>query len=111
MKKKILIAIVCCFFLFVPSVFKTFSDIKMCGFYNICEWIDYLFVVPTTYVIVSLFSKTTKHLKNICLITLGVIISILLNRDWATGFILQKMVATLFGSLFSYLIMELGKLG
>jgi len=103
MKTKIFIATVCFFLLIISIISKVYFDDKgICGFYNICEWITYLFIVPTTYLIVSLFSKTTKPLKSICAIALGVIISILLNRDWATGFILQKLAATLLGSLIAY---------
>jgi len=106
MKKKTFLIVVCFLLLFVSIFSKTFFEKGLCGFYNSCEWIAYFFVVPTTYIIASLFIRSTKPFKFISAITLGIFISILLNRDWTTSFIIQKLFATLFGSLITYIIVK-----
>jgi len=105
MKNKILI-FVCLFFITLIILWRVIFVNTFCGFYNICEWGIYLFIVPTAYILLTLFSKPQKQLVYIGAITLGIIISILLTRDWATGFILHKLISTILGSLVTCLIIN-----
>jgi len=105
MKKKIFLIVY--FFLFLTLIVcKSIFVNTFCRFYNICEWGIYLFIVPTAYILFTLFSKPKNQFIYICVITLGIIISILLNRECTTGFILQKLIATISGSLVTYLIIK-----
>ena len=104
MKKKFIIAAYLLLFVVLIILWKTFFTSFICGFYNICEWGIYIFVVPTAFLLISLFSNTSKPFLMICAITSGVIIQALLSRDWETGFVVHKLAATLFGCLITYLI-------
>ena len=106
MKKRTLTLIVLLIILVALIACKSIFENGICSFYNICEWITYLFIVPIVYVIASLFIKIKKPFIPICASTIGILIPILLNRDWATGFILQKMVVTLLGSIATYLVVR-----
>jgi uncharacterized membrane protein YjjP (DUF1212 family) len=67
-------------------------------------WTTYLFIVPICYIIVSFFKKTKKPFVILSASTLGICISLLLNNgDWAANFVLQKVAATLLGSITTYL--------
>jgi len=106
MKKKLLIFICLLFFIALIILWRVIFVNTFCEFYNICEWGIYLFIVPTVSFIAFLI-KRSNPLLIISAITLGVIISILLTRNWATGFILQKLITTLLGSLFTCLTIKL----
>jgi len=103
MKKKVFIGV--CFLVFLSMIIcKYLFANEVCGFYTVFEWIIYLFIVPTIYSVYLLFGKPEKPFRIISAITLGIIISILLIKDWETGFIIQKSASTLLGSLVTYLM-------
>jgi len=112
MKRKI-ISIIILSLLIVLIICKYIFADKICGFCNICEWITYLLIVPTIYIIMSFFVKKEKLLKSIFGLTLGIIIGILLNTDLVNslinGFVLHKLAATITGFLTVYLIEKMSK--
>jgi len=104
MKKKILIAVYFLLFVAMIVLWRTSYVNSLCGFYNICEWGIYVFIVPAVYLFFALIDKTSKSFLILCAITLGVVIPILLTIDWSSGYIIHKLSATLSGSLIAYLI-------
>lgn len=102
MKKIILIALLIIIFAVIAC--KSIFENEICGFYGICEWITYLFIPPICYIIASFFKKIKKSFVALSALTLGICIPLLLNNgDWAANFFLQKVAATLLGSITTYL--------
>jgi hypothetical protein len=104
MKKKVYLIVATILIIFVVFWNCYFVNIIK-TFYYIAEWGIYLFSVPIGYCIVAFFSKSiAKPIKAIIVISLGVLISILLTRNFTSSFIMQKILATLIGALASYIL-------
>ena len=75
--------------------------------YHFSEWGAYLFPVPTIYFFYAYFSKSGSKSKTIIIsITIGAMISILLTRNFAESFWIQKIIATLLGAITALILAE-----
>ncbi|MEZ5071259.1 MAG: hypothetical protein R2751_09880 [Bacteroidales bacterium] len=93
------IVMVTCAVLLRICAFPSFENLN-----GMCIWGIYLFNVPIVYMLIKqVFDATAEHKYfSVAVITLGVIISILLDRNDPNTYLLLKMVMAIAGSILTF---------
>jgi hypothetical protein len=69
------------------------------------NWGIYLLIIPVLFFLATALFREMSNSKFLIAYTAGVIISILLTREsWIDTYVLQKVIATIFGTLISLLL-------
>ena len=90
-------------FVIFLNYYKDFSK----DYFNISEWGNYLFAVPFSYCLFNLVSQRNFNpSKEILLIFTGVIIAILLNRNFTNSFWFQKLLVSSIGALITWILVK-----
>lgn len=87
----------------VTVIWSKYLDTYFQNYFNLYSSGAYLFSVPISFLIISLFSKSKLNLLSIPFIFVGVLIVILLSRDYKNSFLLEKIIGTIIGAILTCL--------